>query len=72
MDFHEETEASETVVLKREDTSITAEPGDRVMWARLETDASQFPCGYDIEVVLVFGPDEKIKDQYVHRSRVCP
>ncbi len=70
--FQEGTESSETVVLKREDTSITAGAGERVMWGRLETDASQFPCGYDIEVVLVFGPDERIKDQYVHRSRVCP
>jgi hypothetical protein len=72
IDVHEETETSESLVLKREDTSITAEAGDRVISARLETDAAQFPCGYDIEVVLLFGRDEKMKNQYVRRLPVCP
>jgi hypothetical protein len=72
IDFREQAEASETTVLERGNTSITAEPGDRVMSARLETNASQFPCGYDIEVVLLFGRDEKMRSQYVHRLRLCP
>ena len=70
--FQEATETSQAVLLKRQDKSITAAPGDRVIPARLETEASQFPCGYDIEVVLLFGPDERLKDQYVHRLRLCP
>ncbi len=70
--FQEATETSQAVLLKRQDKSITAAPGDRVISARLETEASQFPCGYDIEVVLLFGPDERLKDQYVHRLRLCP
>lgn len=70
--FQEETETSKAVVLNRPDGSITAAAGDRVISARLETEASQFPCGYDIEVVLLFGPDQRLKDQYVHRLRLCP
>jgi hypothetical protein len=70
--FQEETETSKTVVVNRPNGSITAAAGDRIISARLETEASQFPCGYDIEVVLLFGPDERMKDQYVHRLRLCP
>jgi hypothetical protein len=70
--FQEQTETSQAVVLDRQDRSITAAAGDRVISARLETEASQFPCGYDIEVVLLFGQDERLKDQYVHRLRLCP
>lgn len=70
--FQEETETSNAVVVSRPDGRITAAAGDRVISARLETEASQFPCGYDIEVVLLFGPDGRMKDQYVHRLRLCP
>jgi hypothetical protein len=70
--FQEETETSKAVVVNRTAGSMTAAAGDRVISARLETEASQFPCGYDIEVVLLFGPDQRMKDQYVHRLRLCP
>lgn len=70
--FQEETEMSQTVVLERRDKSIVATAGDRVISARLTTEATQFPCGYNIEVVLLFGSDQKLKDQYVHRLRLCP
>jgi len=70
--FQEETQTSKAAVVNRHDRSITAAAGDRVISARLETKASQFPCGYDIEVVLLFGPDQRLKDQYIHRLRLCP
>jgi hypothetical protein len=70
--FQETTEISQAVLLDRQDKSITAAAGDRVISARVETDAGQFLCGYDMEVVLLFGPDEKLKDQYIHRLRLCP
>lgn len=70
--FREETETSQAIVVQRSDRSLTAAAGDRLISARLETEASQFPCGYDIEVVLLFGPDQRLKDQYVHRLRLCP
>jgi len=70
--FEEELEKSQEVLLTREDRSISAAAGDRVISARLETEATQFPCGYDIEVVLLFGPDGRMKDQYIRRLRLCP
>jgi hypothetical protein len=70
--FYEWIETSQAVVLERQDTSVTAAAGDRVISARIETEAGQFPCGYDVEVVLLFGPNDRLKDQYVHRLRLCP
>jgi len=70
--FQEEPEKSPAILLSREDKNITATAGDRVISARFETEASQYPCGYDMEVVLLFGPDERMKDQYIHRLRLCP
>ena len=70
--FQERTETAETVVWSREDRRMTAVAGDRVAWARLQTEARQFPCSYEIEVILIFGPDERLKDRHIERSRVCP
>jgi hypothetical protein len=70
--FQEKTETSQAVLLDRQDKSIPAAAGDRVISARLETEASQFPFGFDIEVILLFGPDDRLKDQYVHRLRSFP
>ncbi len=70
--FRGETESSGGVVLEREGLQLTAAPGDRVLAARYQTDARTFPCGYDMEIVLLFGRDDKLKQQYVHRLRVCP
>lgn len=70
--FHEETESSDAVVLEREGARLAASAGYRVLSARFQTGASVFPCGYDMEIVLLFSPDEKLKEQYVHRLRICP
>lgn len=70
--FQEQDEKSRETVLERQDKTITATAGDRVISTRLETEASQFPCSYDLEVVLLFGSDHQIKDRYVHRLRLCP
>jgi hypothetical protein len=70
--FQEEVETAQTVVLddamgKR----ITAVPGDRAVFARVETDASEFPCGYRIQIVLLFGEDAKMKERHIQRLRIC-
>jgi hypothetical protein len=70
--FREEAESSGGVVLEREDLKLAAAAGERVLSARFQTDASMFPCGYDMEIVLLFGRDDKLKQRYVHRLRVCP
>jgi hypothetical protein len=70
--FQEEVEPSDTLVIKRGEESIIAAAGDRVLSARLQTQASEFPCGYDMEIVLLFGSDDRLKQQYIGRLRVCP
>jgi hypothetical protein len=70
--FDETYEKSDGVLLRRDSKSIFATVGDRVISARVETGASQFPCGYDIEIVLLFGSDERMRDQYIRRRRLCP
>ena len=70
--FREKTVTSQTVLLERQNRSISASPGDHYFSARIETGAVQYPCGYVIQVILLFGQDEKMKDQYVQRERICP
>lgn len=70
--IREETEASDRVVLERENRKLAALQGDRVLSGRFQTDAQAFPCGYDIEIVLLFGQDDRLKDQYIGRLRICP
>ncbi len=73
IEFHEKTERAATVVLdNRHGVIVTAAPGDRTISSRLETEASQFPCGYDMQIILLFGQDQKLKQQYIHRWRLCP
>lgn len=65
-------ENSEDVVFQGPDKKITAHAGDRVLSGRSQTSASSFPCSYEIQVVLVFGPDERLKERYVSRFPICP
>jgi hypothetical protein len=71
--FYEDTEERDRLVLNRGNgESVRSAPGDRLISARFQTEASQYPCGYDMEIVLLFGRDDKLKQQYIHRLRVCP
>jgi hypothetical protein len=38
----------------------------------MPTEAGEFPCSYAIDVVLVFGPDDALKQKYIHRFPLCP
>jgi hypothetical protein len=70
--FYESTEPSDGVVLQNAETTITAQSGDTVVVSRFQTEAFEFPCGYDMQIVLVFGHDRNLKDRYIHRFRMCP
>ena len=71
--FYESIQDSEDVVFNNGiDRKIMAAAGDRVLSSRFQTSASTFPCGYDMQVILVFGHDEKLKERYVHRFPICP
>ena len=53
---------------------ITAHKGDIPMTAMTRSGATgPFPCGRaDVQIVLVFGPDEKLRDRSVKRAYTCP
>jgi hypothetical protein len=70
--FFESIENSENIVFKGPDRQITAAAGDRVLFSRLQTSASRFPCGHDMEIILLFGQNEKLKERYVQRLPICP
>ena len=70
--FYESTEPSDGVVLQNAETTMTAQSGDTVVVSRFQTEAFEFPCGYDMQIVLVFGHDGNVKDRYIRRFRMCP
>lgn len=55
-------------------TSIIAHRGDIPMTALTRSGATgPFPCGrVEMQIVLVFGPDEKLRDRSVKRTSTCP
>jgi hypothetical protein len=53
IDSYEHEKKVEEIVLQRADLKIVAQPGERVLSARVDTEAQQFPCSYSIEVVLL-------------------
>lgn len=71
IEYYERISESNEVVLERQDERITAAKGDRVLSARPNTDASQFPCWYALEIVLVVSNDQ-VQQRYINRFRLCP
>src|SRR5215469_10725964 len=53
--FHEFGEPTGGLVLENRDTTINAQAGDAVLVSRFPTEAYQFPCGYDMQIILLFG-----------------
>jgi hypothetical protein len=68
----EEEISVERAVLKSGSKTITAHRGERMIWARIPTMASQFPCGYDLEILLVFDSRGSLRESYVSRFPICP
>jgi hypothetical protein len=70
--FTESAEPIGGLVLQNGPTTITAQSGDTVLVSRFQTEAFKFPCGYDMEIVLLFGSDGKVKERYIRRFPMCP
>ncbi len=71
MTVNEETEDTPREILRNGNTTILAAAGE-VLSSRSRADATQYPCGYDLEVLVLFGPDGKIKNRYVAPLPICP
>jgi|SRR5437588_8930595 hypothetical protein len=65
-------EPGNAVILQNPQATMTAQAGDTVLVSRFQTEAFQFPCGYDMQIVLLFGHDRNLKQRYIHRFRMCP
>jgi hypothetical protein len=60
------------VLLQRPEKTIKTQSGDHVISIRLATEASQFPCTYEIQAILVFGKDQTLRDKFIGPWPVCP
>ncbi len=68
----DESKPSTGVILQRQDATMQASLGDALIYSRFQTNAGQFPCGYDMEIYLLFDASGKLKQRYIHRFRICP
>jgi hypothetical protein len=71
VEFQESIERVEGVIFNGPDAKIKAVPGDRVLSSRFRTSASNFVCVYDMNIILLFGQDERLKERYIHRFPLC-
>ncbi len=69
---YESTQTSDGVVLQNAQITMMAQAGDTVLVSRFDTEAFQFPCGYAMQIVLVFGPEQNLKERYIQRLPMCP
>jgi hypothetical protein len=70
--FYEFGEPTGGLVLEDRDTTINAQAGDSVLVSRFQTGAFKFPCGYDMQIILLFGHDGILKQRYIRRLMTCP
>jgi len=55
--------------LEREDQQRRSVAGDRILFGTLQTNAGSFHVGYEIQIVLLFGQDDRLREEYVGRRR---
>jgi hypothetical protein len=72
IEFSEANGWENGVLLQRPEKTIKTQSGDRVISVRLPTEAAQFPCTYEIQAILVFGQDQKLRDEYIGQWPLCP
>jgi hypothetical protein len=70
--FWEHIEKYDNIIFTRPEGSISAASGDTVISAQIWTKAGQFPCSYRIDVVLLFGKEQRLTQRSIHRIRICP
>jgi len=51
---------------------ISASPGEYVISSRHPTEAWQFPCGEQLNIILVFDGQQRLIRRYIGRFHVCP
>jgi hypothetical protein len=51
---------------------IAANPGEYVLSSRHPTEAWQFPCGEQLNIILVFDGQHRLTRRYIGRFHMCP
>jgi hypothetical protein len=51
---------------------IAAKPGEHVLYSRHNTEAWQFPCAEELDIILVFNAQERLDRRYIGRFHLCP
>jgi hypothetical protein len=51
---------------------IAANPGEYVISSRHPTEAWQFPCGEQLNIILVFDGQNRLIRRYIGRFHMCP
>lgn len=64
---YEDLAQNEDAVFQVADNKMMAGAGDTVISAPVPTDALEFPCGFRIDVILVFGNDRMLKREHIER-----
>lgn len=72
IDTTEEEVVAERVVFQDVTIKLTAKPGERILFARIPTDAGQFPCGYRMDVYLIFDKSDILQSRRIQRFPICP
>lgn len=72
VEFQEEKIDFQKEIPQRGGPPILVLDGERFLSARIITDSGQFPCGYAIELGLLFDSTGILKENRVNRLRLCP
>jgi len=51
---------------------ISANPGEYVISSRVPTEAWQFPCSEQLNIILVFDGQQRLIRRYIGRFHMCP
>lgn len=70
--FYEQNVKLEQEIPQPSSPSMVVHPDDRLVSARITTDAGRFPCGYAVEIGLVFDAHDVLRENRVNRLRLCP
>jgi hypothetical protein len=70
--FYESVEPRDGVILQNPQITMMAQAGDMVLVSRFDTEAFEFPCGYDMQIVLRFDHNRNLAERYIQRFRMCP
>lgn len=72
IEFWEHVEKYDNVIFNRPEGSVSAASGETVISSQIWTKAGQFPCSYRIDVVLLFGKEQRLTKRSISRMRICP